>query len=819
MGEPARALTGTYRLQLHAGFTLADAAEIVPYVADLGVSHLYLSPILQAAPGSMHGYDVVDHSRVSDDLGGQDGLVDLADTAHHNGLGVVCDVVPNHMCIPEPAYLNRQVWDVLRYGRDAPAARWFDVDWDLCDGKLGLPILGDILGAVVAADELSLGTTLVGGEEQRVLRYYDQVFPVSPGTEGGLVSEVVARQHYLLGSWRDKRALLGHRRFFDVDTLIAVRVEDPDVWEATHAVLVELHRRGVLDGFRIDHPDGLADPEGYLARFADATDDAWVVVEKILAADEHLPPTWRTAGSTGYDALTVVQTALTPSEATDPLVHLWSEVAGDDSLHDVELAAKRQVLDQLLMPEFDRLARLAERAAADTGRAFADGAQLRASLAEALAHVEIYRAYVRLGHPVDAEATTRLDQLFGAARKTRPDLSAGLDLLQQLVGDPATTSPAGRDLVVRFQQVCGPVMAKGVEDTTFYRFDRLLALNEVGGDPDALLHPGPAALHESATYQSEHSPQAMTTLSTHDTKRSEDVRARLLGVAADPNSWVSAWQQVHAYAHRREVDEPTAYLVFQTLLGTWPIEAERLHGYAQKAIREAKQHTSWQDPDEAYEARVRSLIDDCLADADVDAVMTQTLASQAAQIATVTLGAKLLQLTLPGVPDVYQGTELVTLSLVDPDNRRPVDFDKRRDLLRELGGKTTEWSRQSRPAEGASHVRWSSVSRPTAGAPDLDVTKLWVTRQALHLRRDHPEAFGPGSSYTPVDAGSDVVAFVRSGGDTTALTVVRRPGGAPTTITLPAGRWRDVLAAAEHSGGPADVFGTLPVALLVREAQ
>ncbi|MEJ7689021.1 MAG: alpha-amylase family glycosyl hydrolase [Nocardioidaceae bacterium] len=326
MGE--RPLTATYRLQLHADFTFTDAEHVVPYLADLGVSHLYLSPILSAAPGSMHGYDVVDHGRVSEDLGGEPALLSLADTAHAHGLGIVCDVVPNHMCIPEPEYLNRQLWDVLRHGREAPSASWFDIDWDLLDGRLGLPVLGAALAEVIDAGELVLDKVDTAGGSEAVLRYHGHVFPVADGTDDGSVADIAGRQHYLLGSWRDKRSLLSHRRFFDVDTLIAVRVEDPKVFDTSHSVLIDLHRRGVLDGFRIDHPDGLADPEAYLARLAAATDGAWVVVEKILEGNERLPQPWATAGSTGYDALNVIQTALAPRTGSR-LDALWQAAGAE----------------------------------------------------------------------------------------------------------------------------------------------------------------------------------------------------------------------------------------------------------------------------------------------------------------------------------------------------------------------------------------------------------------------------------------------------------------------------------------------------------
>ncbi|MBA2773496.1 MAG: malto-oligosyltrehalose synthase [Nocardioidaceae bacterium] len=797
MGD--RQLASTYRLQLHAGFTFADAQRIVPYLADLGVSHLYLSPILQAAPGSMHGYDVVDHTRVSEDLGGEPALLSLAETAHAHGLGVVCDVVPNHMCIPEPEHLNRQLWDVLRHGRQAPSASWFDIDWDLLDGRLGMPVLGAGLDQVIDAGELVLDTLETAGGSETVLRYHDHVFPVADGTAGGSVAEVSARQHYLLGSWRDKRSLLSHRRFFDVDTLIAVRVEDPTVFDASHAVLVDLHRREVLDGFRIDHPDGLADPEGYLARLAAVTDGAWVVVEKILEGAERLPQRWAAAGTTGYDALNVIQTALAPRTGSQ-LEALWQAAGAEVDaaaapLAAVELAAKRQVTAELLAPEFERLLRLVHQAARDGGIGSASDDGVRPALAELLAGVEVYRAYLRPGYPVDPSAMARLSRLVDEAQAARPDLAEPLDLLHRLLSEVDSTSEAGRELVIRFQQVCGPVMAKGVEDTTFYRYNRLVALNEVGGDPAALDSPGPERLHEWAAYQQEHAPLGMTTLSTHDTKRSEDVRARLLAVAGDVEAWTALWEAVHKHAAPHRVDGPTAYLLFQTLLGAWPIDADRLQPYAEKAVREAKQHTTWQDPKPDYEHRVHAFVAACLDDGHLATRLTATVEQREAAVRAQTLAAKLLQLTVPGVPDIYQGCESVALSLVDPDNRRPVDYDALRARLHRLDQR----------GPGA----WSSR------AIDLDDAKLWVTRQALRLRRHQPEVFGPESTYTVLPSSDEVVAFVRSHDDRQVVTAVRVHDG-EAKLALPDATWRDVLTDAVHTQG-ADVFATLPVALLLRE--
>lgn len=806
-------ITGTYRLQLHAGFGFAAAAGVVPYLAELGVSHLYLSPVLAASPGSTHGYDVVDHSRVSDELGGRAGLVDLARRCRDHGLGVIVDVVPNHMAVPTPLWLNAPLWETLRDGAAAPRAEWFDIDWGLCDGRVGLPILGADLPSCIDRGELR-----VGHDPQRgpVLCYHDQRLPVRPGTEHGELADVLDRQHYLLASWRDKDTVLNYRRFFEVDTLIALRVEIPAVFDATHETLLALHADGVVDGFRIDHPDGLADPEGYLARLHDATGGAWVVVEKILVGDERLPASWRTAGTTGYDALARVQQAFAPPSAP-ALDLLWRDIAsdpggvadageGDQSLDAVELAAKR-VAVSLLGPEVGRLARRAAEAAHDTSTDLT-AEQARAVFEAMLPHVGRYRAYARPGEPVPRESRAEVQRLAARARDDRPDLAKAIGVVERLLLDSRATSAAGRDLVVRFQQVCGPVMAKGIEDTAFYRWHRFVALNEVGGDPAALERPGDGPLADWAARQQRDHPFGLTALSTHDTKRDEDARARLLAAGEDVRSWSHAWTGARDLATAAGVDHETAYLVLQTLIAAWPISAERLEAYLLKATREAKLHTSWVAPDEAYERRVRALVASCLDDGPLRAFLSEWTTDLTRATESVRLGQKLVQLTLPGVPDTYQGTELVQGFLVDPDNRRDVDFDRRARMLRLLDGRGS--------ASG------SAVGADMRKAQDQ--AKLWVTSRALRLRRDRPELFGAAADHAPLVTTSPLCWGFTRGADV-ATVVTRWPGRiarerlADATVHLPEGRWSDALSDAVHDGGPVAataLFARLPVALLVR---
>jgi (1->4)-alpha-D-glucan 1-alpha-D-glucosylmutase len=784
-------VTATYRLQLHSGFTFADAREVVPYLADLGVTHLYLSPVLQPVPGSEHGYDVLDHSRVSAELGGRDGLVALAQTARQHGLGVVVDVVPNHMAVVAPETANVPLWDVLAHGRSAEHAHWFDVDWDALDGRIGMPVLWESLDDVLRKRELRFGEE----DGAPVLRYHDHLFPLADGTWDGDphadVAEVLSRQHYRLSGWRDRDDVLNYRRFFDVDSLIAVRVEEPDVFEATHRLLLDLNHSGLIEGFRIDHPDGLADPEGYLEQLRAATRPGTAIwVEKILEGAEELPA-WACDGTTGYDAAKVVSAALVDRSVAAALQRSWEDTGGDPSLPDVVAGSKREVVEKVLVPEQRRLVRRAREALPD-----AEPARLEEAVVELLVACEVYRAYVRPGRPLDPVAASRLDEAFAVAGAARPDLKPELEQLVELAREPL--SDAARDFAVRLQQTWGPVMAKGIEDTAFYRWHRLVALNEVGGDPGLLDEAAPEQLHAWAIHQQQHWPLGMTTLSTHDTKRSEDVRARLLALAGDAESWQRVADAFAEAAAERRVDLPTAHLVWQTLAGIGPIDDERLGGYLVKAVRESKQRTSWLDPDVEYEARVLELAREGNRPGVLQALVATAMDRNAEAVRAFVLGQKLLELTLPGVPDTYQGTETVNLSLVDPDNRRPVDYPDRRERLDRLRGEAPR---------------------------DLDDEKLLVTHRALTLRKDMRESFGDLGDYQPlVGTSRHLVGFIR-GGEVATL-VTRAPtrleasgGWGDATVMLPEGLWRDELTGALHGGAEnrlTEVFADYPVALLRR---
>ncbi len=624
----------TYRLQLGGGFGFAAARELVPYLADLGVSHLYLPPSFQARPGSMHGYDVVDPTSISEELGGEAEFRALVEAAHEAGLGVILDIVPNHMAVD----------DANRY-------------WT----------------------------------EQR-----EKFFDFDP--ESG---------------W--------YRRFFDIDHLAGVRQEDPEVFEETHRLALALVREGAVDGLRIDHPDGLADPEGYLVRLRDAgVEHVWV--EKILDPGEQLRPSWPVEGTVGYEFLNDAAALFVDPAGEERLTALWEELAGDPRPFSAYAdEAKLEQASTTFAAEVERLRRLYD----------------HADLEAALASLPVYRTYIR-----DRAAPEDLEVLA----------EAGIEWLLD----------APPEFVTRFQQTTPPVMAKGVEDTAFYRYLRLLALNDVGGDPGRF----GMTVDEFHAAAAARPPRNLLVTQTHDTKRSGDVRARIGALAGMAEQWeahVRGWLELTSAVPGP--DEVERYLVFQTLVGAWPIEPERMDGYLEKALREAKRTTSWIEPDEQHEAAVkafaRGLIDLPEFREDFDPFVAEVAAAGD----RAALGQLLLKLTVPGLPDIYNGDELPLLSLVDPDNRRPVDWDARREALAAL-----------RRGE------------------DVD-PKLLLIARALALRARRPEAFS--GAYTPIDAGEDVCAFARGDGEVLVVVPVRSPQG--TTLQLPgelAGAWRDVLSGA-----------------------
>ncbi|TDT34344.1 malto-oligosyltrehalose synthase [Naumannella halotolerans] len=757
-----RAPTSTYRLQLTADFTLGDAAGLVPYLSALGVGAVYLSPVLQATEGSTHGYDVTDPTRIDVERGGESGWRALVEATRSHGLGLVVDIVPNHLGVAVPAE-NPAWWSVLRLGQDSPYANWFDIDWE--SGPLLLPVLGED-----SLTDLELHPTDEGGE----LRYYEHRFPLAPDSwaPGDSLTTVLDRQAYRLVDWRRGDSELNYRRFFTITSLAGLRQEDPDVFSETHALIGTWVRQAEISGLRVDHPDGLADPRNYFERLHSLAPQAWTVAEKILEPGERLPD-WEVSGTTGYDALNEFTGVLINSGAAPEFDRMYRELTGDRRGAIAHVREdKERAASSLLRAEVNRMCRLVHDHPAD---------QVAQVLIDLAVEFPTYRSYL-------PEAGESLQQ--AAENVDHPLLAALLVRLQ----DPED------ELARRFQQLTGAVMAKGTEDTAFYRYGRFVALNEVGGDAS---HFGltPSEFHHRQAERQQHWPEAMTALSTHDTKRSEDVRARLAVLSEMPQQWRRFAEAFLAAADFD--DRPLAYLLAQVAVGMDPQPGDtdargRLRAYAEKAMREAAVHTSWTDQDADFEAAVLRLVDHLFDDADLTDAFSrlQTLVEQPAWCNA--LAQKLLQVSGPGIPDVYQGTELWDDSLVDPDNRRPVDFAARAGMLAEL---------MSAPA-----------------VDDSGAAKLWVTRQALHLRRDRPDLF---TGYTPLaatgTASDHLLAFDRGGAITAVTrlpwTLAEDGGWRETTLELPAGTWGDVLSARTHSGTvPAtELFGSLPVALLVRE--
>ncbi|MFB9908469.1 malto-oligosyltrehalose synthase [Allokutzneria oryzae] len=755
--------SSTYRMQLGPGCTFAEVSELAEYLNLLGAGAVYASPVLQAAPGSTHGYDVADTTRVSEALGGEDQRRQLAQRLRELGMGFVVDIVPNHMGVAKPE-ANAWWWDVLKHGRESLYAKYFDIDW----GRG--PVLLPVLGSDSAEDDLRV-------EDDRLV-YYEHVFPLAPGTGGGSARDVHARQHYRFVSWRRAAGELTYRRFFDINELAAVRVEDPEVFAAAHAEVLRWVEAGEVTGLRIDHPDGLTAPGAYMRRLRQAAPGAWLVVEKILAPEEELPPSWPVDGTTGYEALREVCGVFVDPAGEAGVTALAAEAGVPVNVHDVERGCKRSAANVMLLAEVRRIARLLPDVPAELAEP---------AVAELLAAFPVYRSYLPEG---DGHLQAALD----AASAVRPELAVVI----ASIGERMRAEPES-ELTQRVQQTSAMVMAKGVEDTAGYRLTRFAALNEVGGAFDRF-GVDVAEFHAKWSARQAGWPDTMTTLSTHDTKRSEDVRARLAVLSEIPGEFAAA---VRRWSARRPLPEPTLNLLaWQTLVGAWPIDADRLGGYLAKAAKEAKLRTTWVDPDPAFDEQVRQWVRAVLADTELVADLERLLELVRVPGWSNSLGQKLLQLAGPGVPDVYQGTELWDYSLVDPDNRRPVDFDARRMLLKRLD------------------AGW---------LPDLDErgsAKLLVTARTLRLRRDRPELFG---SYRAMRAegvaARHAVAFARSGGLVAVATrlpvgLAAAGGWGDTRLPLPDGEWTDAItgrAAGSRAPLLADLLGTYPVALLVKD--
>ena len=875
--------SSTYRLQFHSGFTYKDASEVVDYIRLLGVSHIYSSPILQSAPGSTHGYDVTDFKSVNLELGGEEGRESFQRRLEECGLGMVLDIVPNHMSLAQ----NNPYWlDVLENGPDSRYAEYFDMDWitgeERMRNKVLLPLLGDQYGIVLKSGAIRLARAATRFE----VTLNDARLPVAPASMSSVLetaaqalrsetlgfladslahlfveesNSIAARrkrrrnqtvllslltrylaektetldaiddaiaavnadvdaldaflqkQHYRLAYWKAANQDLGYRRFFDVNSLIGVRVDQEDVFADTHELVLEWLNKGAISGFRVDHADGLRDPQAYLERLREKAPDAWIVVEKILARNESLREEWPIDGTTGYDFLNFVNGLLIAPEGLADLDTIYERILGSavdypKLVHDSKIAVTEEILGSDVNWLTSLFVDICEQ---DRDHRDHTRAEIRHAICEIAACFSVYRTYVS----PQRNELTELDaaiihNAIEVASQYRPELDRGLFTFLEDVLLLRRRGPLEADFLQRFQQFSGPVMAKGFEDTSLYRYNRLVAVNEVGSNPHNPLV-NVEEFHRFNEQAQRLHPDGMITLSTHDTKRGEDVRARLAVISEIPKIFeeaINRWFAMHAvYRKNGWPDANTEYLYYQILIGAWPVTLERILGYMQKAVREAKQHTSWTQNNDAYEEQLKQFIRITLAGEEFVAEIESFVKMIDGAGRINSLAQTLLKCTAPGVPDLYQGSELWDHRLVDPDNRGPVDFEERKRLLLELQGLSVE----------------EILKRRDSGMP-----KLWTIQQALRVRRKYAECFDVHGNYTPVIAkgrkSDHVVAFLR--GDRVA-TIVRRfslgvtDGWGDTALVLPSGRWKNELTGDEAIGGEMrakTVFSRFPVALFTK---
>ncbi|KRV51363.1 hypothetical protein AQ490_00940 [Wenjunlia vitaminophila] len=829
----------TYRLPLQPDFPFAAAEAAVPHLASLGISHLHLPPVLQAAPGSPHGRDVVDHTRISVELGGERGLRSLAGTAAAHGMGLVVEVVPHHMAVPAPEHLNRPLWSVLREGPSSPYAHWFDIDWAAQRNRVLLPFLRDRLGAEV--DRIERATW----DGETILRYHDHAFPLRAGTEELPLPALVEQQWYRLAWWRVGRTELNYRRFLTSSGTIGLRTEDPEVFRATHGLLLGLVREGVISGLHVTHADGLADPRGYLRRLTEATarhrqrattttgtgspvgagepagrgptapHPVWTVVEKVLTGTERLPADWCCAGTTGREALHRVDGLFLCPVGLAELTTVYREFTATDpgephtSWTSTARRATREVLASELAAEVDRLTRLAYRICAQDLALRDHGAgSLHTAVTELLASFPTHRPYVVPGEPAPPGAVRALDRASENAGYAFvvAEEAAAVDVVRGLALGSLGRSPAKDEFVGRFAQVCAAVRATAVEGVAHHRWFPLLSRGEAGGDPAG---PGtdPQEFHAFCSHLQRDWPGTGTVLSGHDTRRSADVRARAAVLSEVPRAWRS-WLELasasHAHLRRGGVpDRAAEYLIWQTLLTAWDLEPpDRLVDAVRGSLREAGVHTGRTSQDRTYETAV---LDFAMTVATRARGVAADFARWCAEPERANvLGAALVHLTMPGVPDVYQGTETLWHCLAEPDGLRPARFDELARALRRLddGG-------------------------PGAVPHGLGEEKLLVTATALRLRRARPEWFGADAGYTPVyahgPAAVHAVAFLRAGSVLTVVTrlahrLARNGGWRNTVLPLPDGNWTDLLTDRPVTGRAplTELLDRHPVALLAR---
>ena len=760
----------TYRVQLTKDFPFKAAEAIVPYLADLGISHLYASPITTARSGSTHGYDVVDPTRINPELGGEDGFRSLVAALRTRDMGIIIDIVPNHMGVAggENPWWN----DILRLGPASSYAGYFDIDWN---GPLILPILGAPLAEVIAQGDLVLGSE----GEAHLLLYGEQKLPLRPdGPLEGDVSAIADAQHYALVHWRAANDLLNWRRFFSINELAGVRVEDSAVFEATHVLYFHLYREGLIGGLRIDHVDGLSDPAGYCRKLRARMDairpGATILVEKILGAQEALATDWGVDGTSGYDFMRDIMTLLHEPAGEAPLARLWAALDADHAdPQEMVRQAKRDMLDWQFEAQLAACVEAFRALASSSGHATIEAwttPMLRRAIACLLQAFPVYRTYGDGRSAPASDKVARADAWEAARSQLAPgEGPVARQILAWLAGDGPGSADLAAQAVRKFQQLSAPIAAKGVEDTAFYRRAPLLSANEVGSAPEQFAI-SPAEFHRRVMARARDFPGAMLATATHDHKRGEDSRARIATLSAIPEQWADRVQEWNVFAdeHGSGVHPADRYQLFQTLFGAWSDEGtsprfeERILAWQQKSLREARLRSSWEDPDLDYEKKAARLVSNLLADQNFTSKLAQFVKQMAPASRINSLVQTTLKFCLPGVPDIYQGCELENLSLVDPDNRRAVDYARRKALLamRDVGGNG----------------------------------KLQLVRRLLSMRRDNPELFASGT-YKPMlvegPRAGHVLAFTRSHHDVklTCAFMIRAAATVATTGDLPSAQW------------------------------
>ncbi|MCC7124641.1 MAG: malto-oligosyltrehalose synthase [Acidobacteria bacterium] len=815
-----RPLTATYRLQFHPSFTFADAALILPDLHALGISHAYASPVFEATPGSQHGYDVTDPSRVRVALGGDAGWQALATAADSAGLGLIADIVPNHMAISGNPWWT----DVLEHGESSPYRRFFDLGTDTqqtgSNASLVLPVLAAPYGDELAARRLAVvdehGMLQVAyGEarfplagrslpaEARVAGDARNAFVAAVNDDEERLHTLLEAQSYRLAWWRLARDESPYRRFFDVNGLVGMRVEDAEVFDALHRLPLSWVEQGFVDGLRVDHVDGLVDPAAYLTRLRAAAPDAWIVIEKIVARDEPWR-SWPVDGTTGYEFSALTTRLFTAPEGEAPLTTLHDTFTGlSGRFAEVAMDARQEVLSQWLLGDAQRVATVLYDSC-QRDRRLRDYSQrdCLSVVQELVARCPVYRTYVTAAGAAEDDARI-LGEMLAAMEASRPDLPAPLVAYARALcvgpGEPI-------EFVLRLQQLCTAVAAKAIEDTAFFRDTRSLAHNEVGADP-AWFSASPDDFHATIARWQREQPRGLRATSTHDSKRAEDVRLRLTVLSEMPEAWAAQVDQWRAITDTLRIDGwPDAnfeYYLYQTLVGGWPLTRERVHQHAEKAVREGKLFSNWATPSEEYERAVHRLVDGLFD----SRVFTDSLDAFVATLAPAdwhkSLAETLLKVTTPGVADIYQGGTSWLHNLSDPDNRRAVDHATLADRLRACDP--------------------SNIAAIMAGVAD-GLPKLHVLTRSLQMRRTHADLL-PEARYEPLEVTGHTppraVAFRR--GDSLAIVVPIRTLGVnweDEAVQLPSGRWIDAFTNTEVEGGTVPLSALwrhFPLSLLERQ--